>query len=87
MEGSWHATSRRLLRRNRVTPTKGRPIDWQDWSADGRFLMFLKDETGDENQHLFAVDPMTHAMRGVAPLANINVGSVSSIGATNRYEF
>jgi dipeptidyl aminopeptidase/acylaminoacyl peptidase len=56
-----------------VTRTTGRPINWQDWSADGRFLMFLNDETGDENQHLFVIDPMTHVMRDVTPLANVNV--------------
>ena len=56
-----------------VTRTKGRPINWQDWTADGRFLMFLNDETGDENHHLFVVDPVTHAMRDLTPLANVSV--------------
>jgi dipeptidyl aminopeptidase/acylaminoacyl peptidase len=56
-----------------MTRTKGRPINWQDWSADGRFLMFLNDETGDENHHLFIVDSMTHAMRDVTPLPKISV--------------
>jgi dipeptidyl aminopeptidase/acylaminoacyl peptidase len=55
-----------------VTRTKGRPINWQDWTADGRFLMFLNDETGDENHHLFVVDPVSHAARDLTPLANIN---------------
>ena len=57
-----------------VTRTKGRPINWQDWSADGRFLMFLNDETGDENHHLFVVDPKTRAMRDLTPLANVSAG-------------
>ncbi len=56
-----------------VTRTKGRPINWQDWTADGRFLMFLNDETGDENHHLFVVDPVAHAMRDLTPLANVSV--------------
>jgi dipeptidyl aminopeptidase/acylaminoacyl peptidase len=56
-----------------VTRTKGRPINWQDWTADGRFLMFLNDETGDENHHLFVVDPTTFALRDLTPLANVNV--------------
>jgi dienelactone hydrolase len=55
-----------------VTRTKGRPINWQDWTADGRFLMFLNDETGDENHHLFVVDPISHAIRDLTPLANIS---------------
>jgi len=69
----WMAPANDIKSGAPVTRTKGRPINWQDWSADGRFLMFLNDETGDENHHLFVVDPMTHAMRDVTPLANISV--------------
>jgi acylaminoacyl-peptidase len=56
-----------------VTRTKGRPINWQEWSADGRFLMFLNDENGDENHHLFVVDPATQALRDVTPFDNVSV--------------
>jgi acylaminoacyl-peptidase len=69
----WMAPASDIKAAEPVTRTKGRPINWQDWSADGRFLMFLNDETGDENHHLFVVDPMTHAIRDVTPLANISV--------------
>jgi dipeptidyl aminopeptidase/acylaminoacyl peptidase len=69
----WMAPAGDIKAGEPVTRTKGRPINWQDWSADGRFLMFLNDETGDENHHLFVVDPLTHAMRDVTPLANISV--------------
>ena len=69
----WMAPASDIKAGTPVTRTKGRPINWQDWSADGRFLMFLNDETGDENHHLFVVDPVTHAMRDVTPLANVNV--------------
>ena len=69
----WLAPSGDAKAAEPVTRTKGRPINWQDWSADGRFLMFLNDETGDENHHLFVVDPVTHAIRDVTPLANISV--------------
>jgi len=65
------APSRDIKAGEPVTRTKGRPINWQDWSADGRFLMFLNDETGDENHHLFAVDAVTHAMRDLTPISNI----------------
>ena len=54
-----------------VTRTKGRPINWQDWSPDGRHIMFLNDENGDENLHLFAVDPRTAELRDLTPFANI----------------
>jgi dipeptidyl aminopeptidase/acylaminoacyl peptidase len=54
-----------------VTRTKGRPINWQDWSPDGRHIMFLNDENGDENLHLFVVDPRTSDLRDLTPFANI----------------
>lgn len=68
----WKAPASDIKAAEPVTRTKGRPINWQDWSADGRFLMFLNDETGDENHHLFVADPMTHSVRDVTPLANIS---------------
>src|SRR5689334_21834829 len=54
-----------------VTRTKGRPITWQDWSPDGRFLMFILDENGDENFHFFVVDPKTHDLRDLTPFPNV----------------
>jgi len=54
-----------------VTRTKGRPINWQDWSPDGRYIMFLNDENGDENLHLFVVDPRDSELRDLTPFANI----------------
>ena len=69
----WMAPATDIKAGEPVTRIKGRPINWQDWSADGRFLMFLNDETGDENHHLFVVDPVRHAVRDVTPLANVNV--------------
>jgi dipeptidyl aminopeptidase/acylaminoacyl peptidase len=54
-----------------VTRTKGRPINWQDWSPDGRYIMFLNDENGDENLHLFVVDPSNGELRDLTPFANI----------------
>jgi dipeptidyl aminopeptidase/acylaminoacyl peptidase len=69
----WMAPAAEIKAGGPVTRTKGRPINWQDWSADGRFLMFLNDETGDENRHLFVVDPKTLAVRDLTPLANISV--------------
>jgi acylaminoacyl-peptidase len=54
-----------------VTRTKGRPINWQDWSPDGRYIMFLNDENGDENLHLFVVDPGTCELRDLTPFPNI----------------
>jgi dipeptidyl aminopeptidase/acylaminoacyl peptidase len=54
-----------------VTRTTGRPIHWHDWSPDGRYILFHNDETGDENMHLFAVDPLTRDLRDLTPLPEV----------------
>jgi dipeptidyl aminopeptidase/acylaminoacyl peptidase len=54
-----------------VTRTKGRPINWQDWTPDGRYIMFVNDENGNENLHLFAVDPRNCELRDLTPFSNI----------------
>ena len=54
-----------------VTRTTGRPITWQSWSPDGRYIMFLNDENGDENLHLFVVDPYTQELRDLTLFANV----------------
>lgn len=54
-----------------VTRTKGRPINWQDWSPDGRYIMFLNDENGDGNLHLFVADPHSSEPRDLTPFAGI----------------
>ncbi|WFU79018.1 S9 family peptidase [Bradyrhizobium sp. CIAT3101] len=54
-----------------VTRTRGRPITWQDWSPDGRSIMFLNDENGDENLHFFVVDPHNPEIRDLTPYDNV----------------
>jgi WD40-like Beta Propeller Repeat len=55
-----------------LTRTKGRPIFWQMWTADGRYLMFLNDINGDENEHLFAADTETGELRDLTPIDGIS---------------
>lgn len=52
-----------------VTRTTGRPIYGQRWTPDSRFIVFGNDETGDENDHIFAVDPVTLELRDLTPYA------------------
>ena len=59
-----------------MTRTKGRPINWQDWSPDGRRIMFLNDDNGDENLHLFAADPHTGELRDLTPFGKTRVEMV-----------
>ncbi|SCB15519.1 acylaminoacyl-peptidase [Rhizobium multihospitium] len=55
-----------------LTRTRGRPITWQDWTPDGRFVMFVNDENGDENNHAFIVDPRTKEIRDLTPITGVN---------------
>ncbi|MFZ4629850.1 MAG: TolB family protein, partial [Blastocatellia bacterium] len=40
-----------------VTNDTKRPIPGFFWSRDGRFLLFVQDQGGDENYNVYAVDP------------------------------
>jgi dipeptidyl aminopeptidase/acylaminoacyl peptidase len=72
----WAAPADNIAAGQPVTRTKGRPINWQDWSPDGRRIMFLNDENGNENLHLFAADPQTAELRDLTPSAKTRVEMV-----------
>lgn len=63
----WVAPADALDQAEPVTRRTGRPVAWQEWSSDGRFILFFQDETGDENYHLFAVDPDNGEVRDLTP--------------------
>ena len=67
----WVAPSDDVKSGEPVTRTTGRPLDWHVWSEDSRFVLFSNDETGDENDHLFAADPATKDLRDLTPYPNI----------------
>ena len=48
---------RRSWRRNRVTADTDRPVAGYFWSEDSRFILYVQDAGGNENFHVFAVDP------------------------------
>jgi Tol biopolymer transport system component len=52
----WVSPSDSIVTAEPVTRTKGRPIYWQDWTPDSRYVVFVNDENGDENQHLFVAN-------------------------------
>lgn len=55
-----------------LTRAKGRPIEWQDWTPDGKSVMFLNDENGDENWHFFVANRKTQELRDLTPLDRVN---------------
>jgi acylaminoacyl-peptidase len=62
----WLAPADRIADAQPLTRRKGRPIAWQDWSWDGRHILFMSDHDGDENWCIFAVD-RAGAVRALTP--------------------
>jgi dipeptidyl aminopeptidase/acylaminoacyl peptidase len=54
-----------------VTSDKGAGIFQYCWSADGRFLLYLKDRDGDENFHLFSLELKTELERDLTPFTGL----------------
>ena len=69
----WAAPTEAIDAAEPLTRMAGRPPTWHDWSADGRFVLFLKDENGDENFRLFAVEAETGEWRDLTPLPKVAV--------------
>jgi acylaminoacyl-peptidase len=55
-----------------LTRTGGRPINGHWWTPDARFVLFGKDETGDENHHVFIADPSTKELRDLTPVQGVS---------------
>jgi dipeptidyl aminopeptidase/acylaminoacyl peptidase len=68
----WLAPADDLAAAEPLTRFKGRPIAWQDWACDGRHVLFVNDENGDENWRVFAVDRATGAILYLTPLAGVS---------------
>lgn len=69
----WTAPTEALGAAEPLTRMAGRPPAWHAWSADGRFILLLKDENGDENFRLFASDAETGESRDLTPLPKVAV--------------
>ena len=55
-----------------VTAATDRPIVYFRWTVDSRRILFLKDDGGDENFHLYSVDPSTlGAATDLTPYGNV----------------
>lgn len=54
-----------------VTDDKDRGIRLYFWAEDGKHLVYLQDEGGDENWRLYAVDPATKKTRDLTPFENV----------------
>ena len=54
-----------------ITQVTGRPIVWHAWTPDGRWLLFMKDESGDENYNIYTADPLTAGTRNLTPFPRV----------------
>ena len=68
----WVASVHAIAGGRALTHTKGRPILWHDWSADGRYVWFFNDLNGDEDYHLFAADAETGEIRDLTPYDKVS---------------
>jgi dipeptidyl aminopeptidase/acylaminoacyl peptidase len=55
-----------------LTRRKDRPIVWQDWSWDGRHILFMHDENGEENWRISTVDRVRGVVRDLTPPTGVS---------------
>jgi dipeptidyl aminopeptidase/acylaminoacyl peptidase len=59
-----------------VTHEKGDPIEWYAWSGDGKQILYLHDNAGDEIPHLFSADLTTDNVRDLTPFRGVRAQNV-----------
>ena len=55
-----------------ITNDRKRGIRFYQWTYDGRHLVYLQDEKGNENFHVYAVDPQTCTTKDLTPLEGVS---------------
>src|SRR6266576_2107235 len=59
-----------------VTSETAYPIHYYRWAADGKHILYLHDNNGDEIDHLFAADLMTSNVRDLTPFRGVRAQNV-----------
>jgi dipeptidyl aminopeptidase/acylaminoacyl peptidase len=59
-----------------ITDEKGDPIEWYAWSGDGKQILYLHDNAGDEVPHLFSVDLTSGNVRDLTPFRGVRAQNV-----------
>jgi dipeptidyl aminopeptidase/acylaminoacyl peptidase len=68
-----------------ITDDRNRGVRSYFWSRDGRYILFVEDGDGDENYHVYAVDPHSpDRLRDLTPFAGVRAGIVAAPRATPR---
>lgn len=64
-----------------ITASTDHPISTHFWSSDSNQILFIKDNGGDENFHLYGVDIITGKQQDYTPFANV---SIKVIGVSSK---
>jgi dipeptidyl aminopeptidase/acylaminoacyl peptidase len=59
-----------------VTHERGDPIEWYAWSGDGKQILYLHDNAGDEVPHLFSTELTTGTVRDLTPFRGVRAQNV-----------
>jgi dipeptidyl aminopeptidase/acylaminoacyl peptidase len=59
-----------------VTNETGDPIEWYAWALDGKHILYLHDNAGDEIPHLFSADLTTGNVRDLTPFRGVRAQNV-----------
>jgi dipeptidyl aminopeptidase/acylaminoacyl peptidase len=59
-----------------VTNEPHRPIFWYTWAGDGKHILYLQDDGGDENNHLYSADLASGNVRDLTPFRGVKAQNV-----------
>ncbi len=59
-----------------VTNESHRPIQWYTWAGDGKHILYLQDNAGDEVDHLFSADLTSDNVRDLTPFHGVRAQNV-----------
>ena len=77
----WVAPSEKPEVGKAITASTDHPISTHFWSSDSNQILFIKDNGGDENFHLYGVDIITGKQQDYTPFANV---SIKVIGGSSK---
>jgi dipeptidyl aminopeptidase/acylaminoacyl peptidase len=59
-----------------ITNEPKRPVFWYIWAADGKHILYLQDNDGDENNHLYSADLESGTVRDLTPFRGVKAQNV-----------
>ena len=72
----WVAPSDKPEVAKAITASTDHPISTHFWSRDSNQILFIKDNGGDENFHLYGVDIITGKLQDFTPFGNVRINVI-----------